>query len=33
VQVKVSDQGRLRELLVYLRECGCVAEQGEEVDA
>jgi hypothetical protein len=33
VRVKVSDQGRLRELLLYLRECGCVAEQASANEA
>jgi hypothetical protein len=33
VRVKVSDERRLRELLLYLRECGCVAEQARANEA
>jgi hypothetical protein len=33
VRVKVNDQRRLRELLLYLRECGCVAEQARANEA
>lgn len=27
MRVRVSDPARLRDLILYLRECGCVAEQ------
>ena len=33
MRIKVSDQRRLRELLLYLRECGCVAEQASADEA
>jgi hypothetical protein len=33
MRVKVSDQKYLRDLLLFLRECGCVAEQASRDEA
>jgi hypothetical protein len=33
MRVKVSDRKYLRALLLFLRECGCVAEQADQEEA
>ena len=33
MRVKVSDSRALRDLILYLRECGCVAEQASATEA
>jgi hypothetical protein len=33
MRVKVSDRKYLRDLLLFLRECGCVAEQASQDEA
>lgn len=33
MRVQVSDATRLRDLIRYLRECGCVAEQASATEA
>lgn len=33
MRVKVSDRKYLRDLILFLRECGCVAEQASQDEA
>ena len=33
MRIQVSDATRLRDLILYLRECGCVAEQASATEA
>ena len=33
MRVRVNDQKHLRDLILFLRECGCVAEQASAGDA